>query len=435
MSGSPKFSKAKIAEYKEKIIEAERQKRAEAEARRRQEAEEKERRRLLDLSRSEVEGQLETLRSHLDRQQQNLYQKDAVTFQQQTANQEAAIANASSESDLLAISEDLLQIEKSLQAALDRKRRQEAENIRKTEMARRQFELEELERRVANIPEAEALKYDAAGREQLRGFFQKVRGAIAAEDPVAIGRPLAEATAFVEKHRRQIARGQAESQGLQAEANRLLTELQTIAAGLKADPVVMRWQLGATMELEKQMNGAKEAIARGKFEPVISILKEARERSQTIIETANTAQIQADKRDYITDSIAETLQEMGFDIIFEQPEYPDHPASATILGATSQAGKGISVSIPIAGEVLYDVNGYIEESATTVDGNTVRVCDEAEEVLTEMHSVLENKYGVEMGEVFWEGKEPNRRLAQAEHLPREKGASGGAVSRSRHPSI
>ena len=45
MSGSPKFSEAEIAEWKQKILEEMRQRRAELEARRRQEAEEQERQR------------------------------------------------------------------------------------------------------------------------------------------------------------------------------------------------------------------------------------------------------------------------------------------------------------------------------------------------------------------------------------------------------
>ncbi|MFB2923675.1 MULTISPECIES: hypothetical protein [Aerosakkonema] len=57
------------------------------------------------------------------------------------------------------------------------------------------------------------------------------------------------------------------------------------------------------------------------------------------------------------DSIAQTLQAMGFSITFPQPEYPDHPASATILGAVTNTGKGISVSVPIAGQVFDDVDG------------------------------------------------------------------------------
>ncbi len=417
MSGSPKFSEAEIAEWKQKILSAERQRRSEAEARRRQEAEEQERQRQLEMSRYQTHLRVNVLLSDLHWQWANFYLQEAVALQYRCQNQLEAIASAESPEKLLAISEELVRIELAMQEASKRKRWDEAEKKRRVDIERQQFELEELQQRVAQIPEAEALKFDAAGRQLLQCVLQNVLEAIAVGNPVAVRRPLAEATALVQKHVRQIVQGQADCRQLQAQANQQLAELQVILAGLKADPVVMRWQTEAVTELENQTNAAKLAIADGRLKQVISCLSESQQRSQIIIETANTAQIQAEQRDYIADSIAQTLQEMGFSITFHQPEHPEHPASAMILGATTQTGKGISVSVPIAGQVFYDVDGYVKHSVATVDGNTAAVCDEAEQVLTQMHTSLEDKFGVMMGEVLWQGKDPNRVLRQAERLP------------------
>ncbi len=57
--------------------------------------------------------------------------------------------------------------------------------------------------------------------------------------------------------------------------------------------------------------------------------------------------------------------------------------------------------------------------------NTAAIGDEAEQVLTEMHTALEDKFGVKMGEVLWQGKDPNRARPHAEQLP------SGQRSRSR----
>jgi len=434
MSGSPKFSEAQLAEHKQKLIEAERQRRAELEAERRREAEQRERERQLELSRSQAQRRIESILSQLNSQWHELYPQDAATLQQRIASQKTPVANATSETELLAISDELLKIAQSLQTSIDRKRRDEAEKKRKAEIDRRQFELEELERQVANIPETEALKFDTAGRQQLLAVLQKIRGAIALGDPAAVRRPLTEATALVQKHRRQIARGQAAAKQLEVEANQLLAEARAIAAGLKADPVVMQWQRGAVAELENLIKTAE--LRRTGILPVPQNLlpvpqnlkenlKDIRQRSQTIVETANAAQVKADKRDYIADSIAQTLQEMGFNLTFRQAEHPDHPASAIILGASSGAGKAIGVSVPIAGEVYYDVNGYAKQSTTTLEGDKVSVCDEAERVLTEMHGMLDNKYGVQMGEVFWEGKDPKQaRGNRQEAIGRRQEARG-----------
>jgi hypothetical protein len=79
-------------------------------------------------------------------------------------------------------------------------------------------------------------------------------------------------------------------------------------AGLKADPVVMCWQAAAVAQLQAEINAAQEAIAQGWVQREIAQLSEYRQRSQTIVETANEAQMQADRRDYIADSIAQTLE-------------------------------------------------------------------------------------------------------------------------------
>ncbi len=417
MSGSPKFSEAEIAEWKQKILEADRQRRKEAEARRREEAEEQERQRQLEMSRDQTHARVQVLLSDLHSCWGNFYLQEAVVLQYRCENQQEAIATAELETQLLAISEELVRIELAMQEASKRKRRDEAEKKRRKDIERQQFELEELQHQVAQIREAEALKFDAAGRQLLQCVFQNLLQAIAQGDPVAVRRPLAEATALVQKHVRQIAQGQTNCQQQKTQANRQLAELQVILAGLKADPVVMRWQSSAVTELENQINAAQLAITDGRLTQVISCLSQSHQRSQSMLEAANTAQIQAERRDYIADSIAQTLQEMGFSITFHQPEHPDHPASAMILGATTQTGKGISVSVPIAGQVFYDVDGYVKHSITTIDGNTAAICDEAEQVLTEMHTALEDKFGVKMGEVLWQGKDPNRARPHAEQLP------------------
>ncbi len=418
MSGSPKFSDVEIAKWKQRILEAERQRRAEAERQRREKAQEEERVRQLQESRHSLHLRVQALLSDLHWQRANLYIQDAEALQYRCQNQQDLIAQAESQTQLLAIAEELARTEQALQKAFDRKRRDEAEKRRQAAINQHLFELEELEQRVQQIPDAEALKFDAAGRQQVQSVLQSLRQAIAVGNPVVVRRPLAEATALVQKHIRQIAQGQRDSQQLQVQANQQLAELQVILAGLKADPVVMRWQASAVQELESQINQVKEAIAQGQVQQVISQFLESRQRSQMILETANTAQLQAEQRDYIADSIAQTLQEMGFNITFHQAEHPDHPASAVILGAATQTGKGISVSVPIAGQVFYDVDGYVKHSVATVDGNgSAAVCDEAEQVLTEMHTGLEEKFGVKMGEVLWQGKDPNRTLRRANQLP------------------
>jgi hypothetical protein len=55
----------------------------------------------------------------------------------------------------------------------------------------------------------------------------------------------------------------------------------------------------------------------------LSLLTIAQTQSENIIKTANEAQLKAEQRDYIADSIAQSLEKMGFNLVYRQAEHPD----------------------------------------------------------------------------------------------------------------
>jgi hypothetical protein len=219
----------------------------------------------------------------------------------------------------------------------------------------------------------------------------------------------------LEAERRQKAAAEAKLRA--AAAAQAVGEIEGIIAGLKADPVVMRWHPHSVLELEKELQQAAQAVTSAQFALPAEILTKARAKERQMIEEANTAQLKADRRDYIAQSIVSTLQEMGFSILSVDDEHSGHPATAKIFRAAA-AGRAISVSVPVEGQVWYDVDGYPKATVASVaNGNPTAICDEAEQVLTEMHSALQNEFGVQMGEVTWQGKDPNRNTRTATELP------------------
>ena len=417
MSGSHKFTDAEIAEWKQKILDARRQRQAELEQQRREAAEAAERQRQFATTHRQIQQQLQTLLSDLYWYWANLDSQDATALQYHCQQQQDLLAQAESETQLFALADKLVCIERAMQTALYRRRRDEIEKQRRAEIEQQQFVLQELEQRTAQIPVEQATAFDAAGHQQVQAVLQTIKDAITVGNPVAVRHPLAKATAMVQKHLRQVGQRSQDQRQIQAKAHQHLSELQVIVAGLKADPVAMCWQATAIEALENQMRQAQHAMATGQFATVVSELANLNQHRQTILEIANTAQKQAQRRDYIADSIGQALQNLGFDLTFRQLEHPDHPASAIILGATTHTGKGVGVSVPIAGQVFYDVDGYTQHSVTTVEGNTATVCDEAEQMLMAMHATLEHQFGVKMGAVLWPGKAPHRSLHQATPHP------------------
>ncbi|MEK0188918.1 hypothetical protein, partial [Microcoleus anatoxicus] len=256
-----------------------------------------------------------------------------------------------------------------------------------------------------------------AGRTAAQTALKALRSAIASGNPQTARSPLNTATAAVEQHIASVASNRAQWEQQKAAAEQALGELEDLIIGLKADPVAKRWQTPLIDKLAAKLPTGIAAVAAEQFDQPALILAAAKTQEQEIIATANAAQIQADQRDYIAKSIAETLAEMGFFVNEPQLEHPDHPNAALILKAATNSGKGISISVPVEGEVWYNVDGYSKTTEAAVGGGTAAVCDEAEKVLTEMHDRLGAEFGIKMSEVTWEGKDPDRELIEADELP------------------
>jgi hypothetical protein len=275
------------------------------------------------------------------------------------------------------------------------------------------------------LQERDALAPEEAAR--LRAECEAVRSALeAAPNDRAIREVAARIPALIYNIRRSIAehRDQAAWARVQAqeeEQRRLReqrlavqhasTELYALQAGLQADPMVMRWHGSGIARL-----GEEIAQAAGS-EQATPFLAEAHRRAATMIAEAKEAQLKADQRDYIARGIMHSLADMGFLVTDPTAEHPEHPASAKIVCAANAAGKSIAVSVPVEGEVWYEIDGYVKTTEATVGGETALACDEGEKVLTEMHARLNEEFHVETGEIWWEDKDPQRLLRKAESLP------------------
>lgn len=420
MSSSPKYSPAQLERQRRERLERKRRQRAAEEARRRREAEARDRKRRLERKRRQIQDRTQHLNTQLSQHQPHLYPDAAQTLHHQLQRHQHALQHADSESTLHQISQHLDQLQQDLQQHLAQKRRDDEDKKRKAELDRQQFALDDLQRQLHQIPDA--AKFAPDDRTAVVQTLETVRQAIASGNPATVRQPLQNAESALDRHRQHVARQRAEWQRRQAAAERDLGELHSLIAGLQADPVVMQWQHQAVTQLQAQLQRAEEAVASEQFEQVAPILATCQQQSQTLIDTANAAQLQADQRDYIANSIADSLEALGFNLVYRQAEHPDSPASAVILAAATHSGKGISVSVPVEGEVLYDVEGYNKSTVAAVGGGSAAICDEAEQVIGEMHGLLESEFGVQMGELQWEGKDPNRRIRQADDLPRSEGS-------------
>lgn len=422
MSGSPKYSRAELNRQRQAKLQAERQRRAEQEAQQRQEAEERERQRQLKAAQQGDRQRLHELWGQIQGQTELVYDRQFQELQQQVEALQGQINGAHQIADLASVAGRISQLQHQWQHAKQQKWQDEQEAQRQQEIERQQIALAACEQRLTPWL-ADAQKFGPQDLASLQHSFQQLRDLIQQGNPQAVQRPLATYQQTLASYLTAVEQAKTQWQAQQALALAELGQIQATIAGLQADPVVMRWQAEVLKALADNQAKATTAIEQEQFEQVRAYLEAVNRAQAEMVATANAAQLKADQRDYIADSIASSLQELGFNIVYRQPEHADHPASAIILGAVTHAGKGISVSVPVDGEIFYDVDGYSKQSVAVVGGGQAAVCDEAEQVIGEMHEVLAAEFGVQMGELEWEGKNPQRQLRQAEHLPRSSGRS------------
>ncbi|KKI98225.1 coiled-coil domain-containing protein [Prochlorothrix hollandica] len=425
MSGTPKYSPAELERQRQQQLEEERRRKAAEEARLRAEAAERERRQRLENLRNRVNSQQQSVASKIQQQQSSMYPQDVTALQQRCQNQINTICQAQDESRLQNVATELNQILQDCDKAVTRKRRDDEEKKRKAEIERLQFELEELERGVGRIPASDASKFDATGQSSVQEALGAVRSALASGSPQTVQAPINHASTVVKQHTQAVSQRRAEWEKRKAEAEQIVGQIQDLVTGLKADPIVMLWHSHTMAQLENQLKQAQQAIASEQFDQPSQILAKIQAQEKQIIEEANIAQLKADKRDYITQSIVATLQDMGFAVLSIEDEHKGHPSTAKVFTATA-AGRAISVNVPVEGQVWYDVDGYSKNTVSSIaDGSPVAICDEAEAVLTEMHTALQQEFGIQMGEISWQGKDPNRITRTATDLSTDAKQSRG----------
>lgn len=422
MSGSPKYSRAELDRQRQAKLESDRRRKAEQEAHRRQEAEERERQRQLEAERKRIAAQLQTLLTQINQQSDLIYAGDRQGLEQKGQSLLQQIQTAILPDKLSNLTTEIQQLQRVWEEAKHQKWHAEQKKLRQQELDRQKLALEDCDRRLAQRL-ADAQKFDGSGLRFVQQSLAQVKDLITQGHPDTMRPSLKDCQLAIAAYLDKVQALKQTWLAEKAQAEQELAQLQTAIAGLQADPVVMLWQEAEVWALIKVQQQAEKAIEQEQFAQTAVFLTQVQASQTQIIATANVAQLKADQRDYIADSIAESLQEMGFSIVYRQPEQADHPASAIILGAATNSGKGISVSVPVEGEVFYDVEGYSKQTVAAVGVGSAPVCDEAEKVITEMHEVLAAQFGVQMGALDWEGKDPHRQLRQADSLPQTQGHS------------
>lgn len=183
-------------------------------------------------------------------------------------------------------------------------------------------------------------------------------------------------------------------------------------AGLEADPVCQAWSRDALERLRRIATRWQEAVHNERFADVINGQAQADGILAEALEAAQRKQLLEDKRHYVVSGLLSVLQEEGFMVDDPILTRPGDYGSDVVIHAVRTDGRQLSVAVPTAGDVSYTVDGYARRMAS---GSAT--CDEAEGHLEQIHRRLASEFQIDMGELRWDGKDPNRIRKGALDLP------------------
>jgi len=419
MSGSPKYSQAQLRAQQEQRLRQERERRAREEAARRLAEEERRRKARLATAKNGLQDAVAVVETRLSRfegaEAARLVQGELDALRKLLREADRAGRSADAEGAVSRVQRDVKRLEGELR---ELEARAEAQ-LFAANLAREEAAVQGLQRRLAALDTELSRKFDGAGLQGVQSALEDARAALERKDLARVSRVAQNATKALEAHGRRVRERFAEWSEERNKALAAIAEADDCVGGLEADEVVMRWCGAEVGAIRALLENATARDTDEDFSAAVTMSNQAVADTRKAVSDAQAAQLKEERRRYIAEGIVQVMQDMGFVVQAGYPvlDDPARPGSDLIIQAARIGGGAVAVSVPQEGDVWYDVDGFPKELAVGAAGQEVRTCDEAERAITEMHAALDEAFGVQMGELMWEGKDPDRIAKQADVLP------------------
>ncbi|MBF0409565.1 MAG: hypothetical protein HQM10_19650 [Candidatus Riflebacteria bacterium] len=417
MSGNPKKSLAQIEKELAELIEQAQMRKAEQEHQKRMQIEESERLKRINELKNASMSEFAEFKKNIDSYIDKILKTDSSEILAECGLIEMEFVNAADEEAIRTSRQKMPAIVEKLKQAVHRKRRHDEFQKRLEQIERMAFQLTEFEKRLSELDTETSGKFDTAGNSEVKKIFGQLRAAIESKQSEIAEEQLSRAEEALERHEKNVFSQLSNYRIMKDRSQIALGELSGLLMGIKNDGLISRWHKKTIEKLEDRYNKAIQVSKEENFDYAVDLLSETRELIEKMRKESESAQLKADKRKYITDSIFKTLESMGFVVKSPMEEHPGHPATALIIKASSAAGKSLDVSIPIDGEIWYSVGGFQMKSEINPKNEKISTCDQAQAVIEELHEKLAEGYKIRMSELQWDGKDPNRNLRRADKLP------------------
>jgi hypothetical protein len=422
MSGSPKYTWFGISQAVENMLRERRRRHAEAErARRAAEEASRKQERL-----REAQADAQRLLAEVERDLDDLAASDNARhapagaidgLRARLALARPAIDSAGNQAAIKRLSTNLRKLREDIRQTAGEA---EAARLVAQGLAEESATGARLRSRFTALDARASAKFDSAGRGEVEAGLKRLEAFLAGQALADARREAAALEGLLQKHVRAVEEGRAKWNEERDRAVAEIAEVSDRLAGLRADPVVMRWR---SADLAVREQRARSMVTQTQAEQFAAASVEARAITAAldqVVAQAQEQQLKEERRQYVVDGICQVMQQMGFVLQAGSPglEHPGQPASATVIHAERLGGGSLAISVPQEGDIWYDAGGaFPMRLEAGADGQPAATCDEAEDQIEAMHQALRESFGIETGELRWDGKNPTRIRRAADQLP------------------
>ena len=420
MSGSPKHCRPRLTVEQERRIREERERHAEAERQHRAAEELRRRQQRLAAARSAAQAQAAGLKRSFAQfagsEAAAFATAETAALRERLVQAEAGIGRATDEAAVRAYEQQLARVVSDLSQTVAEA---EAAARQSACIAREEAAIAVLRQLVAALDRHRSMRFDATGLRQVNELIEQATAALAAGEPQEAGRIAAAARAHLTQHRATADDKFAHWCQKRDRAHAALVQAGDRVAGLEVDPIVMRWHGGEVGALTQRLRGAAELVESENFSAAEAVAPAVIAECERLLAAAQETELKEAKRNYVVNGILQVMKDKGFLVQDGVPmlEQPACPSSAKFIHARRIGGGAISVSVPQDGDIWYDVEEFPLRAAAAPGGGTIRSCDEAEQQINALHQSLDQLFGIQMSELMWDDKDPQRIMKTADELP------------------
>lgn len=238
MSGSPKYSSARLDRQRQQQLEAQRKRKAEEEKRKRDAEIARQREIRLNNLRNQLNSQIGAIALDITHQGDSLYPQDRQQLEDRVLKLMQKAQKATNETQLQGISPEIEEIKTDIYLAVSRKRRDDAEKQRREEIEKLQFEFTELKAQLQQIDDAIRTKFDFNGTANVELKLTRLQQGLNSGNPDVVKPLLQDCKGLCDRHLKTVLEGQTQWEKAKNEATQAEGELQALISGLKADAVV-----------------------------------------------------------------------------------------------------------------------------------------------------------------------------------------------------